>query len=137
MASHASTPVKVGVVGLGRSGWGIHCAYLAGGGIVSSWWPSPTRSKSGGDEAVENLGACAAPDATPEELFADDEVELVVSRLHRTPTRNWRSRLWRRASTSRWKSPSPSNAAEADEMIAKAKAAGRLVTLFSKPASRP
>ncbi|WP_166350814.1 Gfo/Idh/MocA family protein [Phytoactinopolyspora limicola] len=67
--------IRVGIVGLGRSGWNIHAAGLADRAdyaVVAVADPVPERL----DEARDRFG-CAAH-AEPEGVFADESVDLVV-----------------------------------------------------------
>ena len=71
-----SDVLNVGIVGLGRSGWNIHAAGLAGlpelYRIAAVADPDPERRA----EAEQKLG-CAAYEQ-PAELFADPEIDLVT-----------------------------------------------------------
>ena len=71
-----ATRVKVGIVGLGRSGWSIHALTLQKLAdryqVVAVADPDQARRQ----EAEQTFG-CRAYASTPE-LFADAEVELVV-----------------------------------------------------------
>lgn len=70
------TPIKVGISGLGRSGWGLHVAALGRVqglfGITAVFDPNPVRQQ----EAHEQLGCRAY--GSYGELLADEELELVV-----------------------------------------------------------
>jgi len=135
MESHESTPVKVGVVGLGRSGWDIHCAHLAESDrfeLVAVADPLKERR----DEAVETRGVRRAY-ATPEELFADDEVELVVIATPSHTHKELAIKALEAGKHVQVEKPFALNAAEADEMIAKAKAVGKLITCFQNRRADP
>ena len=74
--SAEQTPIRVGVVGLGRSGYSIHLKTVAR-------FPQWFRTVAVSDGDAERLRATAAEFgcracATPEELFADPTVEVVV-----------------------------------------------------------
>lgn len=67
--------VRVGILGLGRSGWGIHAMAVAehpGFDVVAVADPVAERR----DEAAERFGCAAYPD--PRGVLDDDAVDLVV-----------------------------------------------------------
>jgi scyllo-inositol 2-dehydrogenase (NADP+) len=70
-----TTPIKLGLVGLGRAGWGMHCPELAGKSdrfqIVAACDVMPERR-----QAMAEQSGCRTY-ATIDELIADHEVELV------------------------------------------------------------
>lgn len=128
MGNQVTSPVKVGVVGLGRSGWGIHCAYLAQADqfqLVAVADPLKERR----EEAVETHGVRRAYE-TPDELFQDDEIELVVIATPSHTHRELAIKALEAGKHVQVEKPFALNAAQADEMIAKAKASGRLLTCF-------
>ena len=128
MAEQVASPVKVGVVGLGRSGWGIHSTFLAKAeefDLVAVADPMPERR----DEAVESLGVRRAY-ASPEELFADDDVELVVVATPSHTHKELAIAALQAGKHVQVEKPFAQSAAEADEMIAAANASGRLLTCF-------
>lgn len=128
MTQQVASPVNVGVVGLGRSGWGIHSTYLANAEeyrLVAVADPMEERRA----EAVESLGVRRAY-ASPEELLADDDVELVVVA---TPSHTHKALAIAALKAGKHvqvEKPFAQSAAEADEMIAAAKASRRLLTCF-------
>lgn len=77
-------PIRIGVIGLGRTGWQNHCRQLATlpamYRIAAAADPDPARQ----DEAQRTFGCRSYP--TPQALLADREVELVTiatpSHLH-------------------------------------------------------
>ncbi len=128
-------PVRAGVIGLGRSGWGIHCAYLSKAPeyeLVAVVDPIEERRR----EAIEKLGVRRAY-ATPEELFADEEVELVVVA---TPSHTHKELAIKALEAKKHvqvEKPFALNVAEADEMIAAAQASGRILTCFQNRRADP
>lgn len=128
-------PVRVGVIGLGRSGWGIHCAFLAKAPeyeLVAVVDPIEERRK----EAIETLGVRRAY-ATPEELFADGEVELVVVA---TPSHTHKELAIEALEAKKHvqvEKPFALNVAEADAMIAAAQANDRILTCFQNRRADP
>jgi predicted dehydrogenase len=75
IAEQAPTKIAVGIIGLGRSGWGIHalnCEKHPHFRVTAVTDPSPERCQ----EAIERFGCQAY--ATPHGLLADQDVELVI-----------------------------------------------------------
>lgn len=128
MPESAAHPVNVGVIGLGRSGWGIHVAYLAQAQqyrLAAVADPLEERRQ----EAIQNHGVRAAYE-DPEELLKDEDVELVVVA---TPSHTHKDLAIAALEAGKHvlvEKPFAQSAAEADEMIAAAKANGRLLTCF-------
>lgn len=84
MTNQNSDPIRVGIAGLGRSGWGIHANALANMeghfNVVSVCDPDTKRQ----EEAIERFDCMAY--GSIDELIADEAVELMViatpSQLH-------------------------------------------------------
>ncbi len=120
-------PVKVGIAGLGRAGWGIHVNALSEMGdqftIVAVSDPDETRQQ----EAKERLGCRAYGDTA--DLIGDDGVELLVmatpSQYHCTDSIT-AMRAGRHVLTEKPMAPS---LAEVDEMIAVASETGQILTV--------
>jgi len=76
VTSEGSTPVRVGVLGLGRSGWGIHIQAL--GRMGDRYRVTAVADTDGARcrEAADALGATACADLS--ELLARTDVDLVV-----------------------------------------------------------
>ena len=74
--STEKNPVRVGIIGLGRSGWGIHADTIGkqGGRFVVSAVYDPDTARR--DQAAKDLSCRAC--GSVNELLADTEVELVV-----------------------------------------------------------
>jgi len=128
-------PVAIGVVGLGRSGWGIHATYLAKDPnyrLVAVADPMEERRT----EAIEKLGVARAY-ATPEELFADPEVELVVVATPSHTHKELAIKALRAGKHVQVEKPFALNAGEADEMIRTASECGRIVTCFQNRRADP
>jgi len=123
-----SGEVKVGIAGLGRSGWGIHagvfekCPNLYK--VAAVFDPIDERLR----EAVGKFGCNAYPDF--DSLIEDDEVELVViatpSYLHAPQT----IKALKAGKKVVCEKPMATNLAEADAMIEAAKNTGNLLTVF-------
>ncbi len=75
MASKRQGPIKIGIIGLGRAGWGMHCGELKSRGdkfqIVAACDVIPERLK-----AMKDKYGCKTY-AKAEDLVKDPEVELV------------------------------------------------------------
>lgn len=119
--------IRVGVVGLGRSGWDIHAdalAQLAGFEVTAVADPLPERRA----EAVARFG-CVAYDR-PEDLLDDDDVEVAVIA---TPSHTHVPLALAALEAGRHvvvEKPMAQSAAEVDLLIAAAEKAGRVVTCF-------
>jgi len=130
-----ASPVRVGVVGLGRSGWGIHCAYLANAEnfqLVAVVDPLAERRQ----EALDTLGVERAYER-PEELFADDSVELVVVATPSHTHKELAVQALKAGKHVQVEKPMALSAAEVDEMIETAQRAGKLVTCFQNRRADP
>lgn len=120
-------PIAVGIIGLGRSGWDIHAAsleQLTQFQVAAVADPLPERQA----EAKERFG-CATY-ATPEELVADDAVELVVVA---TPSHTHVSLAIAALEAGKHvvvEKPMAQTAAEVDAMVAVAEKADRVLTCF-------
>jgi predicted dehydrogenase len=120
--------IRVGIVGLGRSGWGIHANGLSRladhFSIVAVCDPDKERQ----EEAKARFGCSTYDDYT--DLVADDKVELVVvanpSQLH-CQTSIAAMRAGKHVIVEKPMAPS---LAEVDEMIAVSKETGQLLTGF-------
>lgn len=119
--------IGVGILGLGRSGWGIHAAAVAehdGFAVVAVTDPEPHRRA----EAVDRFG-CAAH-AEPEAVLADDRVDIIVvatpSHTH-VPLAVSACEHGRHVVVEK---PMAQDTAGVDAMIAAAERAGRLLTCY-------
>ena len=118
--------VRVGIPGLGRSGWNIHAAALAAlpeqYRVVAVSDPLPTRQA----EARERFGCRTYAEFA--ELLADPDVELMTvatpSNLHTEQT----IQALRTGKHVIVEKPFPGSVADADRMIDTAREAGRLLT---------
>lgn len=124
----STSPVKVGIIGLGRSGWGIHATHLPKlpqqYQVVAVADPDGQRRQ----EAEQAL-SCRAYAAVPD-LLRDAEVELVVvaspSYLHAAHT----VMALEAGKAVVCEKPMAGNLADADSVIAAAERTGSLLTLF-------
>jgi scyllo-inositol 2-dehydrogenase (NADP+) len=130
--TRTKTPIKVGIAGLGRSGWSMHANALAeltrhsDGAqftIVAVCDPDATRQ----DEARQRFGCRTCADYTG--LVGDDEIELMViatpSQLHAGHTIT----ALRAGKHVLVEKPMAGDLAEVDEMIAVAGKTGRILTV--------
>jgi len=128
MSASDSSPVRVGIAGLGRSGWNIHAATLTllpeKYSVVAVSDPDPKRQ----EEAREKFG-CRTYSAV-EDLVADSNVELVAvatpSHLH-VPHSILALKAGRHVVCEK---PFALSVEQADEVIATAKQAGRIIAPF-------
>lgn len=120
--------VRVGIAGLGRSGWGIHAATIGAMQeqfrIVAVTDTDPARMK----QAADRLG-CRTHD-TFDSLIADEAVELVVVA---TPSHLHESNAIQALRAGRdvvCEKPMATSLEEADRMIAAAEETGRTLAVF-------
>ncbi|HET7559571.1 MAG TPA: Gfo/Idh/MocA family oxidoreductase [Limnochordia bacterium] len=122
-----SSPIRVGLLGLGRSGWGIHADGLdkhSSYQVAAVADPLAERR----DEAKARFG-CACYE-TPEALIAESDVDAVVvatpSHTH-VPLALAALAAGKHAVVEK---PFAQSAAEVDQLVAAAKKAGRVVTCY-------
>ncbi|NLX06665.1 MAG: Gfo/Idh/MocA family oxidoreductase [Phycisphaerae bacterium] len=128
MNAAANAPVPVGVIGLGRSGWGIH---------INAMRPMPENFKIVG---VTDPNAARCKEATDEfgckvyqsvdQMLADKGVELVVvaslNRMHPPHA----IQAMEAGKNVVCEKPMAADAAEADRMIAVSKKTGKMLAVF-------
>lgn len=121
-------PIRVGIAGLGRSGWNIHVPLLAElptqYRIVAAVDSDPKRLA----EAQDRF-ACR-PYADYEDLLKDPEVELVVVALPTHLHAEASIRALEMGKAVVCEKPMAASLADADRMIAAAEATGNLLTIF-------
>jgi scyllo-inositol 2-dehydrogenase (NADP+) len=119
--------VKVGIIGLGRSGWDLHAATLEPHPqfqVVAVADPQSERR----DEAIARFG-CAAYE-TPQELIADSNVELVVVA---TPSHTHGPLAQEALAADKHvlvEKPFASSVAEADALVEAARQSGKVLTAY-------
>ncbi|MEA3335675.1 MAG: Gfo/Idh/MocA family oxidoreductase [Chloroflexota bacterium] len=126
-ADNIGRPIKTGVAGLGRSGWGIHIQALAEMtdlfSIVAVCDPDEARQA----QAQERFGCRVYDDCAG--LIADDDVELVVvatpSQYHCTDS----LAAMRAGKHVLVEKPMAPSLVEVDEMIAAARETGQILTV--------
>ena len=126
-SQEACIPIKVGISGLGRAGWGIHANALADltdqFTVVAICDPKPERRA----EAEERFGCRAY--AGYADLVAEDEIELMIvaspSHFHVSDT-GLALRAGRHVLVEK---PMARNLAEVDEMMAVARETGQILTV--------
>jgi len=128
MKSTQTKTVAVGVAGLGRSGWDIHCALLAP--MTDKYriaavfdGQAPRR-----DEAMARFG-CRAYDSY-DALLADGEVELVIVAMPSHLHAEYSIRALEAGKAVVCEKPMATNLADADRMLAAARKSGHLLTVF-------
>jgi len=127
--------VKVGIAGLGRSGWNIHARILEDlpdeYKVVAVSDPIENRRQ----EAVEKFGCKAYPEF--DDLIKDEDVELVIvatpSYLHAPCT----IKALEAGKHVVCEKPMATNLAEADAMIETAKKTGKILTVFQNSLFAP
>ena len=126
-ANTNTPPIKVGIAGLGRSGWDIHANAIASlpgqFAIVAVCDPDIGRQ----EEAQARFGCRTCADYLA--LVADDEIELMIvatpTQLHASHTID----ALRRGMHVLVEKPMGKSLAEVDEMIAVAEETGRILTV--------
>ena len=126
-AGHSDEPVRVGISGLGRSGWGIHANVLPHLGekfrVTAVCDPDPARQ----EEAIDRFDCLAY--STIDEIVADGAVELLVvatpSQLHVSDA----AAAMRAGKHVMVEKPMAPTLAGVDEMIAVAEETGMLLTV--------
>ena len=120
--------IRVGIAGLGRSGWDIHAELLSEVAekyqIVAVTDPDAARCQ----EAVERFG-CRAH-AGYEELLGDDAVELVVVAVPTHLHAGYTIQALEAGKDVVCEKPVATSLADADRMIATADKTGQLLTIF-------
>lgn len=124
----AAQQIKVGIIGLGRSGWGIHAAGIADLPDEFQVVAVADAMKDRQDEAREKFG-CQTYDE-PEQLIADDNVELVViaapSHLHASLG----IKALEAGKNVVIEKPIADTVAEIDQLVAAAEKSGTMLTVF-------
>src|SRR5688572_9010370 len=135
MTKTESGPVRVGIAGQGRSGWGIHARTIRGlpeqFRVVAVSDPLPERQ----EQARSELGCRAYADFA--ELLADDEVEVVVVSSPNKLHGEYSQRALAAGKHVVCEKPFALTAAEADATIAAARAAGKHVIPFQNRRYEP
>jgi scyllo-inositol 2-dehydrogenase (NADP+) len=128
-------PVRVGIAGQGRSGWGIHARTIQmlpeQFRVVAVADPIAGRQ----EEARATLGCRAYADFEP--LLADDEVEVLVVSVPNRLHAEYSQRALAAGKHVVCEKPFALTAADADATIAAAQRAGRLVVPFQNRRYEP
>lgn len=128
-------PIRVGIAGLGRSGWAIHALLLEPltqqYQIVAVADADPNRR----DEAVAKFN-CAAY-VTPDELIDDPNLDLIVVALPSFLHASFSIRALAAGKHVVCEKPMAVTLAEADAMIEAAKAAPGILTIFQQRRYNP
>lgn len=126
----SNEPIKVGILGLGRSGWGIHWNFMRKAGdrfqVVAVTDAIPERLSASAAE----IGCKACPDV--ETLLADPEVEMVVvSTFNHFHAPHARMAL-QAGKHVLCEKPFGLTVADVDGMIAAARASGKVLAPFQQ-----
>lgn len=131
----STQPIRIGIAGLGRSGWDIHArlleplaAYYQVAAVVDA---DPARRA----EAVQRFGCAAYSEF--EELLADPNVELVVVAL---PSHRHTEATLAALAVGKHvicEKPMAITLPDADRMVEAARAAGRVLTVFQQRRYNP
>ena len=125
-----SKPIKVGIIGQGRSGWGIHAAFLRTVpelyeiAAVADLIPERVA------EAARELGCRAYHDA--ESLIADPNVELAVVATYNPTHAKYAEMALRAGRHVVCEKPFGLTVADVDAMVAAAKEADRVLVSFQQ-----
>jgi scyllo-inositol 2-dehydrogenase (NADP+) len=129
------TPIRVGIVGLGRSGWDIHArAYRS--------MPQMYKLVAVTDQWTQRAAECAAAEKvrhvpTVEELLADKEVEMVVVASYNRFHAQHATAALRAGKHVLCDKPFGLTTADVDMMIAASKEAGRVLQPFQQRRYEP
>ncbi|GAA0532659.1 oxidoreductase [Saccharopolyspora subtropica] len=124
-AGTSGAPIRVGIAGLGRAGWHLHAGTLAAlpaeYRVVAVHDPMPDRMA----EAVAEFGCASYPDYA--DLVAADDVDVVVVASPSATHAELAVRALEHGKHVVVEKPFATSLAEADEMIAAARTAGRIL----------
>ncbi len=124
----AEIPIRVGVVGLGRSGYDIHLKTIA---RLPHLFRTVAVSDGDGERlrtTAEELGCAAC--ASPEDLFAAPDVDLVVIATTNITHAEYSAAALRAGKHVVAEKPLALTASEVDSLIAAAQSAGRVLAPF-------
>lgn len=128
-------PIRVGIIGQGRSGWGIHADYLKSD-------PARFRVCAVADllpdrvaQSAADLGCKAYPDA--ESLLADPDLDLVVVSTYNHTHAKYATMALEAGKHVLCEKPFGLTVADADRMIAAAKANDRILAPFQQRRYEP
>ena len=121
-------PIKVGIAGQGRSGWGIHARLIEPLDELYQVVAVADRLANRQQEAAARFGCRTYPDLPS--MLQDDEVELVVNSLpsHLHPSGSIAA--LRAGKHVVCEKPMAARVADADDMIDAARQAGRVLAIF-------
>lgn len=126
----ANTPVKVGIIGLGRSGWGIHAAMIRTIPDMFQVVAVHDRLAERMEQTAKDLSCRAA--ASVESLIGDPEVELVVVASYNHFHADHACAALAAGKHVLCDKPFGLTVADVDRMIAQAEKAGRIVAPFQQ-----
>ena len=125
---HVESQLRVGVAGLGRSGWGIHARLIEGlpgqARVAAVYDPLPERR----DEAVQRFGCSAHQDFAA--LIGDPGVEVVVVAVPSHLHAEYSIAALRAGKHVVCEKPMATSVADAERMIAASAETGKRLTVF-------
>ena len=123
-------PIRVGILGLGRSGWGIHANMLRKLPAQYQIVVVCDAIRERAEASAQELGCRVA--ANSDALFADAEVDLVVVASYNHLHKIHAVQALQAGKNVLCEKPFGLTASDVDEMIAAAKKAGKLLTPFQQ-----
>ena len=127
---NSTNPIRVGIIGLGRSGWDIHVKYLHTIPDLFTIAAVADTIVDRADAAAAELGCRAYHDA--ESLIADPGLDLIVVATFNPDHARHAVMALRAGKHVLCEKPFGLTAADVDAMAAAAKEAGRIVTPFQQ-----
>ena len=125
-----TSPLRVGIAGLGRSGWGIHASYLRTAPALYSIAAVADLIPDRVAQAAAELGCRAHPDA--ESLIADPDLDLVVVATYNPTHAKYAEMALRAGKHVLCEKPFGLMVADVDAMAAAAKVSGRVLVPFQQ-----
>jgi scyllo-inositol 2-dehydrogenase (NADP+) len=120
-------PIKVGILGLGRSGWSLHALGLENNpNYVIAAVADPDSARR--TEAIERFG-CVAYES-PQQLIAESDVELVVVATPSHTHAPLSIEALKSGKNVLVEKPMATSLAEADEMVETAKQTGKVLSVY-------
>lgn len=123
-------PVKVGIIGLGRSGWGIHATFLKTVPELYEITAVADLIPERVTQAAAEIGCRAYPDA--ESLIADSEIELVVVATYNPTHAKYALDALNTGHHVLCEKPFGLSVSDVDAMVDAARAAGKVIAPFQQ-----
>jgi predicted dehydrogenase len=135
VSSAKNEPIRIGIAGLGRSGWDIHIAALKHMSDKFCITAVVDNLAERRQQAVEELG-CRAYE-TFQELLADPQIELVIVAMPTDLHASWTIQALQAGKDVVVEKPLSRDLAECDQVIAAAAETGKSVTVFQNRRYEP